>query len=1004
MKKLVATIHAPGRLTVLAALLAGLSVPAMAASPNLVISQIYGAGGNTAAGITHKHDYIELFNRGNTSITASGWSLQYASATGTGTWIKAPLPDFTVAPGQYVLVQGATGGANVATQAVLPSPFLTPSTLLQMSGTTGKLALVNDNVQLSGAAPVSASIVDLLGFGPTANFSETTPSPLAGNTLALYRALGGCTDTDNNALDFATGAPAPRTSDSPFNSCGGTPEAKPIVLTCNGPLAIEQGASGMLALSGTDADSIVNGVSITSAAVPGISLGALSAATIDGGVASVNLLADASVPAGSHAVTVRFTNNEEQDKSCSVTVNVTGVATIAQIQGAGDTSSFNNQVVITEGVVTHKVANGYFLQDGGDGNPATSDGLFVFTPNAVNVGERLRVRGTITEFRPTGAPLTYTEMKDVTATTVLSTGNSVTPTNIVFDGTEDLERYEGMLVNISNALTINQSSFLGSRGELTLAAGRRETPTNRYRPGTPEALAAAAANARNSLVLDDSLFVAPTVIPYVDGGARIVRAGDTVNNLAGVIDYGSIGGGFGFKLQYTAEPSFSATNPRTPAPQLAAGNITVASANVLNFFTTFVDGNDAFGNAGQGCQLGATNVAANCRGASNAAEFERQTKKTVSELLAINADVIGLMEIQNNGDIATSYLVDQLNGTAGYPLYAYVPAPLGTATGTDAIRVSMIYKPAKVQLVGGALSDTDSVNTRPPLAQTFKAGNGARFSLVVNHMHAKASSCSGDNADQGDGQGCSNLRRTQQATRLVSSFIPQIVAASGDNDVLVMGDMNANGAEDPIYTMTQAGLVNQIERFVRPQATPYSYVFNGEAGYLDHALATASLSAQMVDATQWHANADEPAMIDYNLDGKTPAAVALIEDHAYRSSDHDPVVVSMNLPATVADVTAGFTVQRSGVVQNRVTGKLSATITLTNVSGKAMTGPFYVVFTNLTPGVVVENATGMKDGMYYIAVNNATIAAGAKASFSAVYVNPNKVVFSHGNKVFNGAY
>ncbi len=996
MKKLVASIHAPGRLTVLAALLAGLSVPAMAASPDLVISQIYGAGGNS--GSVLKSDFIELFNRGTEPVTARGWSLQYTSAAGTNTWIKSSLPDFTVAPGQYVLVQGGGSG----TQKELPTPIIVPTTLLQMSATVGKLALVNDDVALAGGNPAKTTIVDQIGFGTSASAFETAPSAPMTTTTGLFRAQGGCVDTDNNAADFSTGAPAPRTSDSPLNFCNGTPSGQPIVLTCPSALAIERGVGGTVALTGTDADSIVNGATITSAAVTGISLAGLTPATAQGGVASVNLQADAALATGSYPVTILFTNDMAQEKSCTVNISVTGVTPISQIQGSGDTSSFNNQVVVTEGVVTHKVGNGYFLQESGDGNPATSDGLFVFTNGAVNVGDRLRLRGTITEFRPTGAPLTYTEMKDVTSTTLLSSDNSIAPVNITFDGSADLERYEGMLVNITNSLTINQASFLGSRGELTLAAGRRETPTNRYRPGTPEAIAAAAANARNALVLDDSLFVAPTVIPYVNGGSRVVRAGDTVANLTGVIDYGSIGGGAGFKLQSTADPSFSATNPRTVAPQLATGNLKVASANVLNYFTTFTDGTDAWGNTGVGCTLGATTEPGNCRGANSLLEFERQTKKIVSSMLAIDADVVGLMEIQNNGDIATDYLVGQINAAVGFPLYAYVPAPAGT--GTDAIRVSMIYKPAKVQLAGGALSDTDAVNTRPPMAQTFKAGNGARFSLVVNHMHAKASSCSGENADQGDGQGCSNVRRTQQANRLANVFIPQIVAASGDSDVLVMGDLNANGAEDPIIALTNAGLVNQLERFVRPDETPYSYVFNGEVGYLDHALATPTLSAQMVDATEWHINADEPTMIDYNLDGKTPAALALIEDHAYRSSDHDPVVVSMNLPATIADVSTGFAVQRSGLIQNRVTGKVSATITLTNVSGKPMNGPFHVVFTNLTPGVVVENATGMKDGMYYITINNAAIAAGAKASFSAVYGNPNKVVFGHTNKVFNGPY
>ncbi|UUZ50003.1 hypothetical protein LP420_07970 [Massilia sp. B-10] len=203
---------------------------------------------------------------------------------------------------------------------------------------------------------------------------------------------------------------------------------------------------------------------------------------------------------------VRFTNNAAQQESCSVNVSVVGAASIAQIQGSGATSPLNNVAVITEGVVTHKLANGYFLQDAvGDGDPATSDALFVVSGAPVAVGDLVRVRGTVSEWRPGSAARTVTQLKDVSATTVLSSGNSVAAANIRFDASIDLAPYESMLVSISNDLTVNQTYFLGERGELTLAAGRRETPTNRYRPSTPEALALAADNARNVLVLDDSV-------------------------------------------------------------------------------------------------------------------------------------------------------------------------------------------------------------------------------------------------------------------------------------------------------------------------------------------------------------------------------------------------------------------------------------------------------------------------------------------------------------------
>ena len=1012
MKKLVAMNHTPGRLTVLAALLAGFSAPALAVSPNLVISQVYGAGGNSGTTF-FTHDYIEIFNRGATAVTASGWTVQYGSAGSTGDWSgKSVLPTFTIEPGQYMLIQQQSGGGT--TQAGLPTPFVVPSPSFNMSGTTGKVALVNNNVILNGANPASSNIVDMVGFG-TANGGEGARAPAPSNTTALFRGAGGCTDTDENSTDFTTASPAPRTSASPLNVCGGTPAAAPIVTACPSGLSLEQGVAGFLALGASDADSIVNGASIISGATTGITLGALTPAPAAGGSASVNLQAGATLAPGAYPLAIRFVNNDGQSATCNVTVSVGGLVRIPAIQGAGATSPLANSVVQTEGVVTHTiVGGGYFIQDvDGDGDPATSDALYVFTTNpAIKAGDRVRVTGTVTEYKPSGATTTYTELKDITATTVISSGNSVTPTNIMFDPAQDLERYEGMLISIGNELTVSQTNYLGDRGELTLSLGRRETVTNRYRPGTPEAIALAAYNIKNQLILDDSLFSTPTEIPYL-GADGTVRAGDTVSGLTGVLDFGSIGGGGAdFKLHPTKAnaPVFSRSNPRQAAPVVAAGNVRVASANVLNFFTTFTNGGDASGATGQGCTIGTKAPSASeCRGADNMVEFVRQRDKIVSELKALDADAIGLMEIQNNGDIAVDYLVKQLNAAVGFETYAYVPKP--ATTGTDAIRVAMIYKPAKLTLVGGALSDGDTVNNRPPMAQTFRAANGAKFSLIVNHLKSKGSCPGGStNPDRntGDGQSCWNQTRVQQAQRLVNYFIPQVVNTAGDPDVLVIGDMNAYGFEDPINVLTQSGFVNQLERFVRPNAMPYSYVFDGESGYLDHALASASLNAQVAGATEWHTNADEPTVIDYNtiVDGtaKSPAGIALYTSDAFRSSDHDPVVVALNLAPTFNDVTAGVSVQRSGFVANRLTGKYSGTVTLTNTSGAALNGPIHLQFDGLAANLVLDNKTGTRNGAPYITLANTTIAAGASVTVPVVFSNPSKLNISFGNTIISGTF
>ncbi|HEU5436345.1 MAG TPA: ExeM/NucH family extracellular endonuclease, partial [Telluria sp.] len=834
------------------------------------------------------------------------------------------------------------------------------------------------------------------------------PAAAPSTVNSTQRLALGCTDTDDNAADFAAGTVVgPRRSTSPLNVCGGggpvEPVAQPIVTSCPASVTGQQGTAFSAALAASDSDSIVDAASITSASVAGISLANFTAAGADGASASVSLVADASVASGNYPVAVRFTNNEGQDASCTVTLSVSGTLTIPQIQGSAATSQYRNTVQTTQGVVTAKLpGGGFFIQDAaGDGDPTTSDALFVFgASTTAAVGDLVRVSGTVVEYTPNGATRSYTELSNVTSVTRVGPGATVAPTNIELPNA-DLARYEGMLVRFTSPLTVNQTAYLGERGELTLSYGRRELPTNRYVPGSADALALEAANARNVIVLDDGIFSTPAQVPYLAADGT-VRSGDTVTDLTGVLDFGAIGGGgASFKVQPTEVPVFTRTNPRTDGPVLAPGNVKVTNANVLNFFTTFTNGGDAWGRTGQGCKVGSTTRASNCRGADNMAEFVRQRDKIVASLNAIDADVVGLNEIQNNDDIAVTYLVEQLNAARGALTYAVVPKP--AVTGTDAIRVAMIYKPSVVSLVGAALSDGDGVNNRPPMAQTFKAANGAKFSMVVNHLKSKGG-CGGSGAgdsDSGDGQGCWNATRVEQAQRLVSYFIPQVVSASGDPDVLVMGDLNSYGFENPITYLTSNGLVNEIERFVRPNGIAYSYIFGGLSGYLDHALASTSLDPQVADVAEWHNNADEPDAIDYNLGDNT---VDPYIKNAYRASDHDPVVVSLNLAPTFADVTSSFAIARSGLALNRTTGQYSGTFKFTNNTGAAITGPFHVALAGLPAGVTVANASGSRDGVPYISASTGSIAPGASVTLTTVFNNPSKVSINYSATIYSGSF
>uniref|UniRef100_UPI0006850ABB ExeM/NucH family extracellular endonuclease n=1 Tax=Ideonella sp. B508-1 TaxID=137716 RepID=UPI0006850ABB len=589
--------------------------------------------------------------------------------------------------------------------------------------------------------------------------------------------------------------------------------------------------------------------------------------------------------------------------------------------GPPGTSPLLGQSVQTSGVVTLVMENGFFMQDpAGDGDEATSDGVFVYTRTSPTVtpGDWVQLTATVTEYNVGAssntdtAAHTVTELTGPSALSVLSSGNTITPVVVTLPEAvnDDLERYEGMLVTLQGPLTVSQNYFQGRYGEVTLSVGgRMETPTNRYRPGSDEAVALADENARRRIILDDgSSLQNPNPTPFI-GVDNTLRAGDTTASVTGVVDYGlataSNTGAGDYKIQPTEPVVFSRDNPRTEAPVTTGGNLKLASFNVLNFFTTFTDGSTADGQTGQGCSLNGSVSPSNCRGADSLAEFIRQRDKIVAAIAAIDADALGLMEMQNNGATAVQNLVDALNAKVGAGTYAVVTDP-AAGTGSDAIKVAMIYKPARLSRVGEAQSDTDPVNNRPPLAQTFATLNGQRFTLVVNHLKSKGSCPSaGDsdyagNFDSGDGQGCWNALRVQQAERL-STWVGTLSDAAGTTDAVLLGDFNSYAQEDPVVTLTSSGFVDQVSRF---NSFGYSYVFDGASGRLDHGFATASLSGKVTDAIDWHINADEPAIIDYNLEYKQPACATCGPDYytptAYRSSDHDPMVMALSLLNTIS--------------------------------------------------------------------------------------------------------
>ncbi|MEX5719676.1 ExeM/NucH family extracellular endonuclease [Geodermatophilus maliterrae] len=551
---------------------------------------------------------------------------------------------------------------------------------------------------------------------------------------------------------------------------------------------------------------------------------------------------------------------------------------IGAVQGSGATTPLAGRPVTVRGVVVGDVPglSGFYLQDAdGDGDAATSDGVFVFSPVAVDLGDTVAVTGQATEFGGQTQITSRTDVAECAPGTVADLP-AAAPLDLPADDAAR-ERLEGVLVGPVDDLTVSEVFDLTSFGELTLSEGGvLVQPTELARPGA-EAEAIAAGNLRRSITLDDAVSARVTVStrPYLTPDTP-VRVGDVLTfEQPLVLGYGSSA----WRLQPadgTAAGTFSPQNTRPAAPGAVGGDVRIGAFNVLNYFLTLeADGG---------------------RGAETTAEFEQQAGKIVPAVNALDADVVTLMEIEDTAstgyaetaDAALADLVRRLNTAAGYEKWAHVPMPEELyAVDRDVIRSAIIYQVGVVQPVGDPVGLVDEAvwdNAREPQAQTFSK-DGDLFTVVANHFKSKGSadSATGDNVDTGDGQGAWNGDRVRQAESL-AAFIEQL--RERDPDVISLGDYNAYTQEDPIETLRQAGLTDLGSR-LDPER--FSYVFDALSGSLDHALATGELTAKVTGAVHWNTNSVESSAYQYTGDE------ALYAPDPYRSSDHDPLLVGIDL-------------------------------------------------------------------------------------------------------------
>ncbi|GIG60166.1 endonuclease [Longispora fulva] len=762
--------------------------PVQAASPNIVLSEVYGGGGNTGA--PYANDFVELYNRGTSAVSVAGWSVQYASASGT-TWLTTALTG-SVAPGGYYLVKLAAGTSG---GAALPTPDATGTT--NMSATSGKVALVTSTSALTCGSncATATGVRDFLGYG-SANDSETSPAPAGSNTVSVNR-TNPAADADNNATEFATAAPSPKNTTSGGGDTCGYPSPR-----------------------------------------------------------------------------------------------------IRDIQGAAHISPKNGQAVSgVRGVVTAVGSKGFWFQDPcPDANPATSEGLYVFTNAAGSavVGQDVAVDGTVSEYRSGGASstnLTVTEIatptvsvvasgKPVPAATVIGSGGRVPPATVIdddangdvetsgtFDATTDgidfYESMEGMRVQVTAPKAVGPSN---SNGEIPVIGDTGTVRTNRggimIRSGdfNPE-----------RVILDDYILAGSTPTG--------VNVGDTFTGPAvGIMDYSA--GNYKLDLTGALTRVSGGLTPETTAAT-PAGQLSVATFNVQNLAPSDpqskYDGlaNVIVNNLAKPGILVVEEVQDN-DGATNSAvvDASQTWAKLIAAISTAGGPTYDYRSInpvddqdggQPGGNIRVGFLfrtdigLSFVPGTAGDSTTA-----VGVVNVGGADKVGLTLNPGRVDPGNAAWAAT-----RKPLVGEFRYA-GAPLFVIANHWSSKG----GDDPLFGRNQPpvhSSEVKRGQQGD-VVAAFVSQILAVDSQARIVVAGDLNDFEFSVAVGKLITAGMTDLPSTL--PDAERYSYVYEGNSQFLDHILVSPYLAAKSYGYDVVHVNSE----------------------FAVQVSDHDPQIVRLPLP------------------------------------------------------------------------------------------------------------
>jgi predicted extracellular nuclease len=820
------------------------AVPMAEAAPSpsaaVVINEVYGGGGNSGA--TLKQDFIELANVSGSPIDLTGWSVQYASSAGT-TWQVTPLSGTVAAGAIYVVREAAGSGGTVDVVGNVTGS-------IPMSGTTGKVALVNASTALPGSTCTDAcsdlsQVIDFVGYGTANDWAGSGPAPGTSNTTSDARNYQRVNTADNSA-DFTAGTPTPGADTPP-------PPGTPL------PHSIAE-------VQGTGASSpLVNeNVIIT---------GVVTAAYPTGGFHGFYLQTQGTggerdLTAASDGIFVFQSGSSTPLDADAVVGNY--------VQVTGKVSEFSGLTEVT--------ASADAIVDAGDSyTPVTP----ITNPWPTTDPGRESIEGML--FQPTGDyTVTNTFATNQFGEVGLAVGTKPLIQNTEVARPRSAEADAVVADNAERFVTLDDgaSTNFTSSSFSASVCGTRPVPCLLNGSLTP----AYVSNSHPVRVGEPVTFTAPVVVDY---RFNLWRFQPT----AQVVGPDNAGSPVEFKNTRTAAPD---------AATIGSGDVRVASFNVLNFFTDLGDQNpdcEAFYDR----DSSGNNVRTGCdqRGAWDAGDLGRQQEKIVSAINSLGADVVGLMEIENSAkfghprDETLAHLVDALNAKAGAGTWAYVPSSteLPAVDLQDFITNAIIYKPANIMRVDasralGTASEEGQAfaNAREPIAQVFKKKNAGseKFLFVVNHFKSKGSAgpFPGDE-DTGDGQGASVTSRILQAQAL-RDWIPSVLTETSTKAVVMAGDYNSYTMEDPLDVLYDAGYTDVGSRF---DPGKYSYSFSGLSGSLDHILVNAPALAMATGADHWAINSGESVALEYSR--YNYHSTDFHDPGPYRSSDHDPVVLGL---------------------------------------------------------------------------------------------------------------